>query len=181
MTGVQTCALPISIRFNGATGGDVYVGTNSTTATTTLQGNIGDPAGTSAPANTYTNFPAAFTFGSLNSITIGSGSSLTDNTGYNLNATTVTNNGTFTLGHTGTTNITGAFVNNGAFSTTFSGPAYSILNVNGAVTIGSSATYTPIVSGNNTAIITLNSPYSGVVTSTGGITGDFTKIGRAHV
>ena len=163
-----------AIRFNGATGGDVYVGTNATTATTTLQGNIGDPTNTSAPAGTYGNFPAPFTFGGLNSVTINSGSSLTDNTGYNIYASTVTNNGTFTLGHTGTTNITGTFTNNGAFSTTFSGPAYSVLAVNGAVNIGTAATYTPIIVGNNTASITLNSPYSGVITSTGGITGDFT-------
>jgi len=150
----------------------VNIGTNSTTATTTLAGNLGDPANTSAPAGTYGNFPRAFTFQTLAAVNINSGSTLTDNTGYTINATTVTNNGTFVSGD-GTTTINGDLVNNGVLSTSYNGPAFSQIAINGGLTLGSGATYVPIIVGGQTTNVTLNSPYTSIISASGGITGAF--------
>jgi len=162
-----------AIRSTDATGAtNVNIGTNATAATTTLQGNIGDTANTSAPIGTYGNFPRAFTFQPIGNVTINANSSLTDNTGYTINATTVTNNGTFVSG-TGTTTINGAFVDNGVLSTSYNGPSYSQVSVNGGLTIGSGATYVPIIVGGQTTNVTLNSPYTSIIRASGGINGAF--------
>jgi len=150
----------------------VNIGTNSTIATTTLAGNLGDPANTAAPAGTYGNFPRAFTFQPLSAVNIGTGSTLTDNTGYTINAATVTNNGTFTSGD-GTTTINGDLVNNGVLNTSYNGPAFSQIAINGGLTLGSNATYVPIIVGGQTTNITLNSPYTSIISASGGITGAF--------
>jgi len=150
----------------------VNIGTNATTATTTLANNLGDTASTSAPIGTYGNFPHAFTFQPLAAVNINSGSTLTDNTGYTISANTVTNNGTFTSG-AGTTTINGAFVNNGVFSTTYNGPSYSQVSVNGGLTLGSGATYVPVIVGGQTTNVTLNSPYTSIISASGGISGAF--------
>lgn len=162
-----------AIRTTDATGStNVNIGVSVAPTNATLQGNIGDLANTSAPIGTYGNFPRAFTFQTIGNVTIDATSSLTDNTGYTISANTVTNNGTFVSG-AGTTTINGAFVNNGVFSTTFNGPSYSQVAVNGAMTIGSNATYVPIIAGNSINNITLNSPYTSIVSATGGISGAF--------
>jgi len=162
-----------AIRSTDATNStNVNIGTNASAATATLQGNIGDPANTSAPIGTYGNFPRAFTFQTIGNVTINANSSLTDNTGYTISANTVTNNGTFVSG-AGTTTINGAFVNNGVFSTTYNGPSYSQVAVNGSLTLGGGATYVPIIVGGQTTNVTLNSPYTSIISASGGISGAF--------
>ena len=162
-----------AIRTTDATGStNVNIGVSAAPTNATLQGNIGDTANTSAPIGTYGNFPRAFTFQTIGNVTIDATSSLTDNTGYTISANTVTNNGTFVSGN-GTTTINGAFVNNGVFSTTYNGPSYSQVAVNGGLTLGSGATYVPVIVGGQTTNVTLNSPYTSIISASGGITGAF--------
>jgi fibronectin-binding autotransporter adhesin len=151
----------------------VNIGTNATTATTTLAGNLGDPASTSAPSGTYSNFPRAFTFQPLSAVNINTGSTLTDNTGYTINAATVTNNGTIAVGAGANLTATAAVTSNGNITTWFNGPSYGQFTINGTLTLGNNATYTPVIVGNTSTNVTLNSPYTGVVSATGGITGAF--------
>ena len=151
----------------------VNIGTNSTTATTTLAGNLGDPASTSAPSGTYGNFPRAFTFQPLSAVNINTGSTLTDNTGYVINATTVTNNGTIAVGAGANLTATAAVTSNGNITTWFNGPSYGQFTVNGVLTLGANATYTPLIVGNTSTNVVLNSPYVNVINASGGITGAF--------
>jgi hypothetical protein len=151
----------------------VNIGTNVTTATSTLAGNLGDPANTAAPAGTYGNFPRSFTFQPLAAVNIGTGSTLTDNTGYAIYAATITNNGTIAVGAGANLTANAAVTSNGNITTWFNGPGYGQFTVNGALTLGNNATYTPQIVGNTSTNVTLNSPYTGVVSATGGITGAF--------
>jgi len=154
----------------------VNIGTNATTATTTLAGNLGDPASTSVSTGTYGNFPMAFTAQNLSAVNINTGSTLTDNTGYAINATTVTNNGTIAIGAGANLTANAAVTSNGNISTWFNGPQYGQFTINGALVLGANATYTPVIVGNTSTNVTLNSPYVGVVSATGGITGAFTTL-----
>ena len=154
----------------------VNIGTNATTATTTLAGNLGDPASTSVSTGTYGNFPMAFTAQNLLAVNINTGSTLTDNTGYAINATTVTNNGTIAIGAGANLTATAAVTSNGNITTWFNGPQYGQFTINGALVLGANATYTPVIVGNTSTNVTLNSPYVGVVSATGGITGAFTAL-----
>jgi hypothetical protein len=151
----------------------VNIGTNATTATTTLAGNLGDPANTSAPSGTYGNFPRAFTFQPLSAVNINTGSKLTDNLGVGIYAATVTNNGTLAIGAGANTVVFGDMNSNGNITTWFNGPAYGQLTVNGALTLGANATYTPLIVGNTSTNVILNSPYVNVINASGGITGAF--------
>jgi hypothetical protein len=151
----------------------VNIGTNATTATTTLAGNLGDPANTSAPSGTYGNFPRAFTFQPLSAVNINTGSTLTDNTGHTINATSVTNNGGIVVGAGANLTANAAVTSNGDITTWFNGPSYGQFTINGALTLGSNATYTPVITGNTSTNVTLNSPYTSVISASGGITGAF--------
>ena len=151
----------------------VNIGTNSTTATTTLGGNLGDPVSTSAPTGTYGNFPRAFTFDTLSALNINSGSTLTDNTGYTVNATTITNNGSIIVGSAANLTMNGTVNNNGNITTYYDGTQYGQLTVNGGLTLGSGATYTPLIVGGQTTNVTLNSPYTSIISASGGISGAF--------
>ena len=151
----------------------VNIGTNATTATTTLAGNLGDPANTGAPSGTYGNFPRAFTFQPLSAVNINTGSTLTDNLGVGINAVTVTNNGTLAIGAGANTVVNGDMTSNGNITTWFNGVAYGQLTVNGMLTLGTNATYTPQIVGNTSTNVVLNSPYVNVINASGSITGAF--------
>jgi hypothetical protein len=151
----------------------VNIGTNATTATTTLAGNLGDAANTTVATGAYGNFPMAFTAQNLSALNINTGSTLTDNTGYSVYATNITNNGTVVVGAGANMNLNGAVTSNGNITTWFNGPQYGQFTVTGPLALGANATYTPMIVGNSSTNVTLNSPYASVISATGGITGTF--------